>query len=157
MMELMTIEVGISDLERKQVKVMMFQVLFTSNRYIGQADAEPKRIFKALFPDVYKILSIIKKQGKEVLPILLQRIESHLVLQVITKRLARQYPKMPLFTIHDSIVTTAGDENYVQRIMLEELEHAVGVPPCLRVEKWLPANLRFGDGKAFIPSGRAAT
>jgi len=150
MMEKMDNELGIIDLDRKQVKAMLFQVLFTSNRYIGQADAEPKRMFRALFPDVYKIMSIIKKKGKELLPILLQRIESHLVLQVITKRIAKEKPSVPLFTIHDSIATTAGNEGYVQGIMLEELGKAIGVLPRLRVERWGPANLRFGDGRPFV-------
>jgi hypothetical protein len=156
MMEFMDSELGIIDLGRKQVKAMLFQVLFTSNRFIGQTDAEPKRIFKSLFPDVYNILSIIKKQGKELLSILLQRIESHLILHVITKRLAREYPPMPLFTIHDCIVTTAGTQHIVQQIMKEELERAIGSAPSLRIEKWSPENLRFSDGSAFVPKKQKA-
>lgn len=144
-------KMGTSKLGRKHVKAMLFQVLFTSNRYIGQADAEPKRIFKDLFPDVFKLLSIMKKQGKELLPILLQRIESHLVLEVITKRIAKETPHLPLFTIHDSIITTAGNEKYVRRIMLEELERAVGVSPVLRLERWSTDNLRFGGWDCVYP------
>jgi len=154
MTELMTSEMEINELDRKQVKGMLFQVLFTSNRYIGQEDAEPKRIFKRLFPDVYKVMSMIKKKGKELLPILLQRIESHLVLEVITKRIARENPKMPLFTIHDSIVSNKGNEQIINAIMKEELERVIGFAPQLRVEHWSVDNLRFNDGRKFIPKQR---
>ena len=36
---------GIVDIDSRGVKAAVFQVLFTDNRYLGQADAKPKRIF----------------------------------------------------------------------------------------------------------------
>jgi hypothetical protein len=148
-------ECGTGFTDRKAVKTMLFQVLFTDNRFIGQAEAKPKRIFKSQFPGVYQLLNEIKKPGKRNLPILLQQIESHLVLKVITKRIAREKPSLPLFTIHDSIITTAGNEEYVQSIVLEELDKAVGFTPQLRVERWAPENLQFGDGAWFIQNRKA--
>lgn len=136
--------------DRKAIKTMLFQVLFTDNRFIGQEEAEPKRLFKSQFPGVYQLLNEIKKTGKNHLPILLQQIESHLVLKVISKRIARENPSLPLFTIHDSIVTTAGNEKYVQGIVLQELEEAVGFAPQLKVERWTPDNLHFSDGTRFV-------
>jgi hypothetical protein len=141
--------------DRKAVKAMLFQVLFTDNRFIGQEEAGPKRLFKNKFPGVYQLLSEIKKAGKATLPILLQQIESHLVLQVITKRISRERPSLPIFTIHDSIVTTAGNEDYVQEIVKEELGKAVGFSPLLRVEHWSPEHLRFGDGTPFVHNRKA--
>jgi len=88
--------------------------------------------------------------------ILLQQIESHLVLQVITKRIARERPTMPLFTIHDSIVTTEGNENYVQEIIIQEMKKAVGFGPGLRIERWTPDNLSFRDGTPFIHNLKVA-
>ena len=140
---------------RKAVKVMLFQVLFTDNRFIGQAEAKPKRVFKSQFPGVYQLLNEIKKTGKNKLPILLQQIESHVVLKTITKRIARERPSLPLFTIHDSIITTAGNEGYIQNVVLEELGKAIGFVPQLRVEQWSPEDLRFGDGTALVHSNKA--
>jgi hypothetical protein len=56
---------------KKAIKASVFQVLFTDNRYIGQADAEPKRLFKKHFPTVYKLFNLIKKHDKTNLPRLL--------------------------------------------------------------------------------------
>ena len=36
--------------DRKTLKEILFTTLFTDNRYFGQKGAEPKRLFKQLFP-----------------------------------------------------------------------------------------------------------
>jgi len=137
------------DNERKKVKAAVFQVLFTDNRYIGQEEAKPKRLFKKHFPTVYKIFSAIKRHDKTILPRLLQRIESHLVLLVIAKRIAKERRKLPIFTIHDSIITTKGNEEYVRAIIADEMKKAIGIAPKLSTEHWHPQNLTFNDGAAF--------
>jgi hypothetical protein len=143
-------ELGKSFSSPKKVKETVFQVLFTDNRYFGKPDAAPKRKFKELFPSVYKIFALLKKKDKTLLPRLLQMIESHLILQVVTKRIARERPALPIITIHDSIVTTEGNENYVKQILEEELYKAIGHMPTLSVERWHPSLMRFNDNQLFI-------
>ncbi len=53
--------------------------------------------------------------------------------------------QVPIFTIHDSIVTTKGNEDFVKRIMEEELTRAIGVPPTLQVEEWRENKLKHQD------------
>lgn len=149
-------ELGIEYTDRKKVKESVFQVLFTDNRFLGQEDAKPKRIFKNLFPTVYELFCRIKKLDKTNLPRLLQRLESHLMLLVISKRIAKERPTLPIFTIHDSIVTTEGNELYVQKVMLEELEKAIGFAPKFSIEGWNPTLLKFKDGSDFYREERIA-
>jgi hypothetical protein len=148
--EVISRELGTSYANRKQVKVAMFQVLFTDNRYLGQPSAAPKRVFKDLFPSVYQIFSDIKKKDKTLLPCLLQRIESHLILEVATKRIARERPRLPIFTIHDSIATTEGNEQYVKKVLEEELFRATGYLPKLSMDQWHPSLMKFNDNQLFI-------
>jgi hypothetical protein len=149
-------ELGVDYSDRKMVKAAVFQVLFTDNRFLGQKEAEPKRIFKDRFPTVYDLFAKIKRNDKTNLPRLLQRIESHLMLLVVAKRIARERPKLPILTIHDSIVTTVGNEDYVKSIMEEELGKAIGFPPKLSLEYWHPDNLKFNDGSLFYGEERIA-
>ena len=142
-------EIGIGYGDRRKVKAAVFQVLFTDNRYIAQEGARPKRLFKEIFPTVYTLFSKIKQSDKTYLPRLLQRIESHLMLRVVSKRVARERPKLPIFTIHDSIITTTGNENYVKGVLLEEMEKAIGFPPKTSIEYWHPSNLKFRNGDLF--------
>ncbi len=142
-------ELGIGYSDRKKVKAAVFQVLFTDNRFLGQKEAKPKKVFKTRFPAIYELFSLIKKSDKTNLPRLLQRLESYLMLLVITKRIARERPKLPIFTIHDSIVTTKGNEDYVMQVMKHEMQMAIGIAPTLSIEIWEPANLKFRDGTLY--------
>lgn len=120
--------------DRQALKAGVFQTMFTDNRFSGQEEAKPKRLFKAMFPMVVTLFETLKRQDSTILPILLQTIESHLILKVITKRISKEHPRLPIFTIHDSIITTVGSEDYVLSVMEEELEKAVGVKPSIKKE-----------------------
>jgi hypothetical protein len=144
--------------DKKHLKPIVFQVFFSASTYLHQAKAKHKRIFKDLFPDLYEIFSLIKKSDKANLPRLLQRIESHLILNVITKRIARERKNLPIFTIHDSIVTTDEGDNgaYIRKVMEEEFIKAIGFPPKFEVEHWDIANLAFNDKTPFNKEVRIA-
>jgi len=74
---------------RKEVKTAVFQVLFTDNRFLGQEDAKPKKMFKEMFPNVYEVFRQIKSKDKSLLPRLLQSIESYLMINVIASNMVK--------------------------------------------------------------------
>ena len=121
---------------RKQVKTAVFQTLFTGNSFIGQKEAAPKKIFAELFPEVYEVFRQIKKKDKTTLPRLLQSIESYLIIDLICRRIGKELPEAPIFTIHDSIATTKENVDAIQQIMLEECTKAIGFAPKLTIENW---------------------
>ncbi len=45
-------ELGLEFDDRKAIKAAVFTVLFTANKFLGQEEAKPKRLFKQLFPNV---------------------------------------------------------------------------------------------------------
>ena len=61
--------------------------------------------FTESFPNLFKVIQSLKTT-KNSLPLKLQNIESKCILDHTTKKLSDTYPNMPLFTIHDSILTT---------------------------------------------------
>ena len=126
---------------RQDVKAAVFQVLFTDNRFIGQKEAAPKKMFQMFFPDVYEVFARIKAKDSTLLPRLLQKIESHLIINVIAKRISKEYPGAPIFTIHDSIATTEKYSGQVSKIMREELTKAIGHAPILQPEIWDTQNI----------------
>lgn len=70
----------------------------------------------------------------------LQNIESYFIIDVIAIRIAKEHPDLLIFTIHDSIVTTGGNEELVARIMKEALEGGVGKAQSLKYEYWESKN-----------------
>lgn len=139
--EQFAIHLGETFATRKEVKTAVFQVLFTDNRFLGQEDAKPKKLFKQMFPFVYEVFRFIKSKDKSLLPRLLQSIESYLIIDVIAKRISIEYPNAPIFTIHDSISTTEEYVEVVEQIMKEELTKAIGHAPKLAREEWCKNNM----------------
>lgn len=127
-------QLGYTIKDRKEVKSAVFQLLFTPNRFYGQKQAEPKRLFAQIYPEVYAVLKAIKKEDATLLPRLLQQIESHVILKVVAKRMQKLHPKVPIFTIHDSIVTTASNQLLVEQVMRDAFTTTVGFSPTLATE-----------------------
>lgn len=124
--------------QKGKLKEMIFITLFSGNQFLGQKEAELKRFFKELFPTVYKVFSIIKRKEQNLLPIILQLVESEIVLNRAAKLIASTNPEIPLFTIHDSIVTLEEYKEMVWGILKSEFEKALELKPSLAVEMWKP-------------------
>ena len=119
---------------KAEMKTMMFMVFFSSNRFIGQPQAHFKRLFKAYFPEVYKVFALLKKKNHAALSHILQRIESNVIVELAAKRLSQESPHLPIFTVHDSIATTEGNEVYVSKVIREEIFKFTGLNAKLGIE-----------------------
>ena len=122
--------------DKQKMKTMIFTILFSNNRYMGQEGAKPKRDFKEYFPNVYEVFRLIKKNNHRALAHLLQRIESNIIIGAVASRIAKECPNLPFFTIHDSVATTKEGEQYVARIIKEEASRLTGLKLIIGVEKW---------------------
>jgi hypothetical protein len=112
---------------------------------LGQPAAALKRVFQKLFPGIFEYFSQLKRLHPDIIPVLLMRWESNAVLQCITKRISKEHPKVPLFTIHDGITTTRENVDLVESIICEELESFTGYAPMLKHEVWNQKNLKYYD------------
>lgn len=121
---------------RDKVKDITFSAIYSANTSIGHNPAI--KIFAQLFPHVYEMFKIIKKGhgNSRHLPILLQKLEAELILEKICKSINKAYPGIPLFTVHDSIVTTEENVEVVKNFMLKILRKNIGIAPKLKVERW---------------------
>ncbi len=61
---------------------------------------------KDLFPSINTLIESIGffQDMKSAIALLLQRAESHLVLEIVAKELINKYPNLKIFTIHDSLL-----------------------------------------------------
>ena len=121
---------------RDEMKKLFYMIVYSSNQNIKGHLAKITTIFKYEFPSVHRVFHEIKKANGKNLVRLLQRIESYLVLDVICKQFSLQYPTIPLFTIHDALITL---EHYITplKIIAENvLEQATGLQPILVEKIW---------------------
>ncbi len=89
--------------------------------------------FKQLFPDFYKLLSLFKQDDYKNFSKILQHIEANCIIDFVTKKLSIDYPEMPLFTIHDSIMTTESYRAILDTEMPKLVsEYCLGLKPQLK-------------------------
>ncbi len=127
--------------KRNRIKQIVFTLLFDDDTLsYNRKPGSPMQVFGRLFPTISRVFANIKEGDHRSLAIILQRIESFLLLTKVCKRISKEKPNIPLFTIHDSIITTVGNENYVQSVMEDELKKVMGAPPKFKKEYWQPEN-----------------
>lgn len=134
------------EIDRDKAKIAMFQILFSSNR--DDRDDEfywLVKYYREKFPTIMGVFKIIKRTFNNLdkerqyarLACLLQAIESQIILHRCCKKISQETGfKVPIFTIHDSIVTTIGNEEYVAQVMIKELSDCIGITPHLKFEYW---------------------
>lgn len=124
--------------EKDMLKDVLFRTLYSDNRFFGAPEALPKRFFQSLFPSVYALFAAIKKKGANTLPIILQLIESEMVVRRSALAFSKMYPNIPIYTIHDSLVTLTSHKQAAYDLLKSEFEQVFGLIPSLRVEVWQP-------------------
>ena len=132
------------ELNRKETKVQVLRILFARNRSPkDETNRQARAIFKANFKTVHRIFSKVRGSEKgdkftsfKRFAILLQSVESFLMLDVILKRIYRELPGTIAVTVHDSVMTGLLTNNVeaVRKIMEEELTFFVGMTPQIKIE-----------------------
>lgn len=114
--------------ERRQIiKDNMMYILFEDN-WKHRNNNENIRMFRMLYPGVDKwIVWILKTIGKSKFSLLLQRAESYLVLDVVCREFIQRYPSVPVFTIHDAVITYEEYLPDLQKIVLGRFQEITGV------------------------------
>jgi hypothetical protein len=136
---------GYKDSEVKKVKRLVLMFLYIDNDIKGRELKLVKRIFEVYFPSILQAVTLLKSNGNRYLPILLQCLERRLFLDEIAREITTSFPSAPLFTVHDSIVTTKPFLRDVRDITFRILIDRMGIRPELKVEEWKPESfvMRF--------------
>ncbi|AKH95548.1 hypothetical protein HZP65_12130 [Elizabethkingia anophelis] len=115
--------------KRDAMKVITLTIFYSTLR---TRNPQVKK-FKQLFPNFYKLLSLLKQDDYKNFPKILQHIEANCIIDFVTKKLSIDYPKMPLFTIHDSIMTTESYRAILDTEMPKLIsEYCLGLKPQIK-------------------------
>jgi hypothetical protein len=71
---------------------------------------------------------------------LLQRTEAYLMLNNVCKNLSEKHPKIPFFTIHDSLITTVSNLTVVEEIMTDTITNITGKTVIVKKKEILESN-----------------
>jgi hypothetical protein len=117
--------------ERTKVKKEVLRILYGENAKWCCDFNRPSQTFYQHFPKIAWLFYSIKDIQHNLLPLILQRVESFLILDVVCKNIAVNCPQIPFFTVHDNIITTKGNEGIIKQIMISEIEKWIGHKPSL--------------------------
>ena len=125
--------------ERAVAKIKIFEILFTNWENVNYS-TKIYKAFKKRYPTVCNVFDVFKKRKHRDFALLLQRIESELLLYRIGKMFCAAYPDAPLFSIHDSLATTEEYKNQLHDLIISGLLKLTGATPTLKEERWSPEN-----------------
>lgn len=100
------------------------------------------KVLKKIFPSIDLLIEEIGffDTMKSAFSLLLQRSESHLVLDIVGEKLVEEYPSIRIFTIHDSffIEDSNIDENEIIEKIKRILNDYVGIIPGVKLKESCP-------------------
>ena len=92
------------------------------------------KIFIEHFPNIYKTIEALRTKEHSKFAHYMQQVEAYIILDNCCKELSLDYPEIPIFTIHDNIATTKGNEEIIQKVMKSQFEKFIEIAPTLKIE-----------------------
>jgi hypothetical protein len=114
---------------RDEAKARIMVVFFDKPWHCNAVSA----VLDELFPTVMQAMRRIKGQDYRRLADFAQRIESAFMFRQVVPRIMERHPDLFVATIHDSILTTAGDAQFVRQVMCDEFAQ-LGLSPQVKLE-----------------------
>ena len=145
-------ENGIFFKDREDFKEQLFTI------YFGEVSAKrfskAVRLFAKEFPNVQILFETIKKDEYNLLSILLQNIESFVILDNVAQKILKELSGLPFITKHDSLlpagILTSDQPDKVKDIMLSSIKEITGLMPQVRIKNCLQTAKKRLDNNLFI-------
>jgi hypothetical protein len=123
---------GILIRDKSSFKIDFFgRVFFSSER----RKYKFRVVFDKYFPNVSKVITELKRNNYKDLAILLQRLESKIVINSIIKEIAIKYPESFVLPVHDAIICEESMKDVIKVLMLEKVQEIIGCRPNVKEEK----------------------
>lgn len=125
-------------IKRNEVKGSFMYFLFDDNPNHRIHNEVIKEI-GILFPGVNFFINLLhNKFGKSDFARFLQMIESHLLINLILREFHDHYPHIPIFTIHDAVLTTEENASCVQEFLVRRLNEMTNIQPRSKISHLSP-------------------
>jgi hypothetical protein len=105
--------------------------------------------FEKLFPVEAMAIKLLKSRNYKDLPILLQKIEARLLLHNVCGQIFKKNKAIPIYSIHDSLVTTKAFSEVVESTIYKVYKEDLGMVPQLEKSIW-SMDSAYRDMKKYV-------
>jgi hypothetical protein len=119
--------------DKPKAKKIFYQYIYSSN---SGYQWEDKVSISQAFPTVSDFFHLLKHPDYVLLSHIMQRLESIVMIEVVSRRIAAEKPGIPIFTIHDSIATLPEEVDYIKQVIKEEFKRYLDLNVKLGRENW---------------------
>lgn len=117
--------------ERDLVKQVFMEILYSSpDTRIPEAT-----VFRKQYPSIHKIVTCLHDNNVK-FSYLLQYIEAYILLDEVAFRFSKEFPDIPIWSIHDSLVTTEQHKETLKDFIVKEIKSITGLKPKVEYEDW---------------------
>ncbi|MFC7669028.1 hypothetical protein ACFQT0_17970 [Hymenobacter humi] len=92
------------------------------------------KAFAALYPVEAGVIRGVHSLEAKLLPVLLQRLESRILLHRVTKTMNEKVPGAVLLAVHDCVLTTPDFAPEIEEVMQDEFTRITGLAPGIKAE-----------------------
>ena len=118
------------------IKVVKTNILSMLNAKTNTYKNE-KAVFQSYFPNIHYFIMELKKKNHSFFSHLTLQTESYFMLNIIARKLNKDFrKKIPILTLHDCIVTTEENVDFVKEFMDTTFLKELGFVPMLKSEIW---------------------
>lgn len=117
---------------RNKTKGEVLKLMYYNPRERYSTSQVPFREFKRLFPVEAAVMNLLKKRNYKAFSVLLQKIEAQILLHEVCKEVYDISSDIPLFTVHDSIITTQQYASVLEEVLLKKYTGILGFSPQLK-------------------------
>jgi hypothetical protein len=120
---------------KEAAKGSMMSLLYFNDKNPWSSQHKPFHEFCQLFPEVGAVISFLKIRDYTDFSIILQRIESEILLRIVAKNIFELNSEIPVYSIHDGLVTTKEYAVIVKQEINTAYKRIFGVEPNLKYEE----------------------
>jgi hypothetical protein len=125
-------------MDRESAKQAFIQMLYSDDTKKNSPSSHLMSQFKSLFPVVAEVISFLKSKTNRNLAFLLQAIEAEFIIHRISLPLLKSHPEIPIYTIHDGIITTKQHAHTLLNWLRMVYSEALGIEPEVKIEELRP-------------------
>jgi len=125
-------------MDRESAKQAFITMLNSDDTKKNSPSSHLMSQFKSLFPVVAEVISFLKSKTNRNLAFLLQAIEAEFIIHRISLPLLKSHPEIPIYTIHDGIITTKQHADTLLNWLRMVYSEALGIEPEVKIEELRP-------------------